>query len=454
MTHNGTISDTNQLSFQELMMNEIWQNFMKCNETVLHKSYPSDGYLYCNATFDGYDCWDYARAGTRTYGTCPDFLKHQFGHHVGLPYKDCNIDGTWYRHPDSDRVWTNYSPCSDTEKVRRAENVLFVYFSGYSLSVVCLVISLLIFTCFRQLKCTRVTIHKHLFISYIITALLWISYYATSSFDPQVYINNPVWCRILHVLAQYATVCNYAWMFCEGFYLHTILVMTFTREKILLIICYLTGWGIPVIPSAIYSGLRSTNPVIDKNCWHKDTYLKYIFSGPIAVSLIVNFIFLINVLRILCSKVRSMNQQESNPIRQSLRATLILIPLLGVQCFAIPLRPDESDEYGQYIYDMISAFLASFQGFLVSLLFCFLNGEVLFLMKNQYVLVRRRISRTETTGKSFIYSAVQQADANANRKKSIQLANQKIYCKSEFTGTTQPQQSEDQHYFLDQTTDV
>lgn len=63
-------------------------------------------------------------------------------------------------------------------------------------------------------------------------------------------------------------------------------------------------------------------------------------------------------------------------------------------------------------------------------------------MKNQYVLVRRRISRTETTGKSFIYSAVQQADANANRKKSIQLATQKIYCKSEFTGTTQPQQSE------------
>ncbi|VDH90133.1 Hypothetical predicted protein [Mytilus galloprovincialis] len=343
MTHNGTISDTNQLSFQELMMNEIWQNFMKCNETVLHKSYPSDGYLYCNATFDGYDCWDYARAGTRTYGTCPDFLKHQFGHHLGLPYKDCNIDGTWYRHPDSDRVWTNYSPCSDTEKVR--------LFCGYL--IMQQVPSILKFTLITR--------------------------------------------------------------FGVGFY---------------------TFW-----PSM-------------QHCWHKDTYLKYIFSGPIAVSLIVNFIFLINVLRILCSKVRSMNQQESNPIRQSLRATLILIPLLGVQCFAIPLRPDESDEYGQYIYDMISAFLASFQGFLVSLLFCFLNGEVLFLMKNQYVLVRRRISRTETTGKSFIYSAVQQADANANRKKSIQLANQKIYCKSEFTGTTQPQQSEDQHYFLDQTTDV
>jgi hypothetical protein len=50
-------------------------------------------------------------------------------------------------------------------------------------------------------------------------------------------------CRILHVLAQYVTVCNYAWMFCEGFYLHTLLVLAFTNEKRLLIICYVIAWG-------------------------------------------------------------------------------------------------------------------------------------------------------------------------------------------------------------------
>ena len=46
--------------------------------------------------------------------------------------------------------------------------------------------------CFRKLKCPRVTIHKHLFLSYILTAVLWISYYATSSFDPKVVEENPV----------------------------------------------------------------------------------------------------------------------------------------------------------------------------------------------------------------------------------------------------------------------
>lgn len=39
-------------------------------------------------------------------------------------------------------------------------------------------------------------------------------------------------------------------------------------------------------------------------------------------------------------------------------------------------------------------------------------------MKNHVVLVKRRMSRTET-GKSFIYSAVKTADEKSNRKKSI-----------------------------------
>lgn len=37
---------------------------------------------------------------------------------TGLPFKDCNTDGTWYRHPETQSPWTNYSPCSETDKVR------------------------------------------------------------------------------------------------------------------------------------------------------------------------------------------------------------------------------------------------------------------------------------------------------------------------------------------------
>jgi len=52
-----------------------------------------------------------------------------------------------------------------------------------------------------------------------------------------------IWCQLLHVLTHYFTVCNYAWMFCEGFYLHALMVIAFTKERKLLRICYGIGWS-------------------------------------------------------------------------------------------------------------------------------------------------------------------------------------------------------------------
>lgn len=47
--------------------------------------------------------------------------------------------------------------------------------------------------------------------------------------------------------------------------------------------------------------------------------------------------------------------------RQSFRATLTLIPLLGIQYFLLPFRPKTADENGQFVYDIISAILSSYQ---------------------------------------------------------------------------------------------
>jgi len=52
-----------------------------------------------------------------------------------------------------------------------------------------------------------------------------------------------VWCRVLHVVTQYLVSCNFMWMFCEGFYLHTLIVRAFTTTNKLLVACYVIGWG-------------------------------------------------------------------------------------------------------------------------------------------------------------------------------------------------------------------
>jgi len=52
-----------------------------------------------------------------------------------------------------------------------------------------------------------------------------------------------LWCRMLHVITQYLVSCNFMWMFCEGLYLHTLIVRAFTSGSKLLVICYAIGWG-------------------------------------------------------------------------------------------------------------------------------------------------------------------------------------------------------------------
>lgn len=67
-----------------------------------------------------------------------------------------------------------------------------IYLIGYSISLVFLVISLFIFCYFRQLHCTRITIHKHLFVSFIIHNLVWIIHDNVIPSSPEVLKENAV----------------------------------------------------------------------------------------------------------------------------------------------------------------------------------------------------------------------------------------------------------------------
>lgn len=57
------------------------------------------------------------------------------------------------------------------------------------------------------------------------------------------YYHFKVWCQVLHVLAHFSMVCNFAWMFCEGLYLHTLLQKAYQGQRVLIIICSIIGWG-------------------------------------------------------------------------------------------------------------------------------------------------------------------------------------------------------------------
>lgn len=64
-------------------------------------------------------------------------------------------------------------------------------------------------------------------------------------------------CKLLHVLVQYFMVATYFWMFCEGLYLHTLLVVTFLTESKVMPFLHTIGWGIPALLVSTYAALRT-----------------------------------------------------------------------------------------------------------------------------------------------------------------------------------------------------
>lgn len=63
-------------------------------------------------------------------------------------------------------------------------------------------------------------------------------------------------CVTLHLILHYFLLTNYAWMLCEGFYLHTVLVSAFISEQKLVKWLIALGWSAPALVLILYGSLR------------------------------------------------------------------------------------------------------------------------------------------------------------------------------------------------------
>ncbi|XP_050533599.1 calcitonin gene-related peptide type 1 receptor-like isoform X2 [Daktulosphaira vitifoliae] len=331
----------------------------------------------------------------------------------------CLKDGSWFKHPETNKSWSNYTTCVDLDDLKLRNHVNMIYKWGYAVSLAALLVSLFIFFYFKCLTCTRIQIHKNLFISLAVNNFLWLLWYEAVVDNLPVLMTNGLGCKVLHVLVHYFLVATYFWMFCEGLYLHTLLVVTFLTETKVMPLLHIVGWGIPALLVTIYVIVRTNTPGETLHCWiHESVYL-WILSGPVCLSVLTNFVFLINIVRLLLIKlharqitmtspkqitarerIQSFNlrsfkrnnesidscektQTSSGRTGKAVRATLILIPLLGLQYMLMPFRPEAGTSW-EPLYQITSAVVVSFQGLCVALLFCFCNGEVLSEIKKRW----------------------------------------------------------------------
>uniref|UniRef100_A0A3Q0T254 Calcitonin receptor-like a n=1 Tax=Amphilophus citrinellus TaxID=61819 RepID=A0A3Q0T254_AMPCI len=371
-----------------LKQNKIHMAQYRCFQKIMkesqHKTKTAVGPV-CNMTWDGWLCWDESEAGVKEQN-CPDYFD-DFDTHA-MAYKICTEAGEWGRNPVSNRTWTNFNKCKAnfTNQGEATMTHFYLVMIGHGLSLLSLLISLGIFFHFKSLSCQRITLHKNLFLSFMLNSIATVILLTTTVVTQGHTHTDSASCKLLEFIHMYLMSCNYFWMLCEGIYLHTLIVVAVFAEKQHLFWYYLLGWGFPLVPAVIYS--------ITRHCYYDkcsvNTSLLYIIHGPICAALLVNLFFLLNIVRVLITKLRVTHQAESSLYMRAVRATLILIPLLGIQFVLLPYKPDGHSEIYHYIMDI----LMHYQGLLVSTIYCFFNGEVQSVLRRHWNQQRMQFAGT------------------------------------------------------------
>uniref|UniRef100_A0A182XCS4 G-protein coupled receptors family 2 profile 1 domain-containing protein n=1 Tax=Anopheles quadriannulatus TaxID=34691 RepID=A0A182XCS4_ANOQN len=167
---------------------------------------PSGG---CPVDFDRILCWPKTDPGTWAVLPCFEEFK-------GVHY-DVTQNATRYCHPNG--RWDNYSHYAACHHVNEpppdiVEISSIIYYTGYILSLVALSLAVIVFVYFKDLRCLRNTIHANLFITYILSALLWIIILTLQLSSGSS--TGMTSCVIFVTLLHYFTLTNFFWMLVEG----------------------------------------------------------------------------------------------------------------------------------------------------------------------------------------------------------------------------------------------
>ncbi|CAG9856639.1 unnamed protein product [Phyllotreta striolata] len=337
---------------------------------------------WCPRNCDKYLCWPSTPPGTNHTQLCPAGEGIVKG---GTAYRYCSDGGTWETRNMSNSTYTHYENCllpqlqellqmcdefgettcievgffwlssngqSATQKIEKRNKLSFLRFTEKTAT--------LLHDIFRLVK------------------------YIDQELEPgKKFLNTGYLLQINIALLEYARTALFLWMFIEGLYLHNMITVTVFQEyNYIKIYCYV-GWILPGVMSAVWL----ITMLVEDMTWEYYYFLNYywILEGPRAAVIIINLMFLLNIIRVLVVKLRESRTSEIEQVRKAVRAAIFLLPLMGIShILFFHYKFNEAWKFAAWMF--LSYFLGTFQGFFVAVLYCFLNGEVQTAIKNSFYL--------------------------------------------------------------------
>ncbi|XP_064410705.1 vasoactive intestinal polypeptide receptor 2 [Latimeria chalumnae] len=363
---------------------EIHEEELRCMELL--SNFQSVAIQGCGGTWDNITCWRPAKIGETVTVPCPTVFSHFFSKSGNIS-KNCTVNGWSETFPNlTNACGFNVNAVHD-DKITFYVLVRAIYTLGHGASLIALSTGSAILCFCRKLHCTRNYIHLNLFTSFILKAVSVlvkddILYSTTSSL--QCTEEEPSWigCKAILVFFQYCVMANFFWLLVEGLYLHTLLVVIFSENRHF-IVYLLIGWGIPTLFIVLWAVTRIY--LEDTGCWdtNEQSTPWWIIKGPILISILVNFIFFISIIRILVQKLRSpdVGGNDQSQYKRLAKSTLLLIPLFGVHYSIFAFFPNHFSMEYQILFELC---VGSFQGLVVAILYCFMNSEVQTELKRKW----------------------------------------------------------------------
>ncbi|CAG9865377.1 unnamed protein product [Phyllotreta striolata] len=376
----------------------------------------------CPTIFEDYLCWPATEAGRVVIRNCTsDVITSDI---KGTLERKCSENGTWLPLDYSvvaqcGNMSVIYSPNS----TNMSEYELHLYntwipimkdisYCGYTLSIISSILSICILLNIQRLRCSRNKLHTNLFASFVLRSLMSVlkdCMFVDGTFFffepvlvkyPQPYfppdLNYPWCCKAFMSLRYYVIMSNFMLMLMEGMYLHNLMFLKlFSDHHSVTIYCVL-GWGLPLIFICPWVILR----VLYENllCWteSENSYIRLIIDGPIGLTVVINFILFLTIVRVLKAKLNNACiQQRKIKYGKLLKATTILIPLFGVPygfSLLLSIYTNESVVL-ELIYLFFDQSFAAFQGLFAAFVYCLSNNEVHVEIRRKYVLMKERNNR-------------------------------------------------------------
>ncbi|KAM3584845.1 uncharacterized protein V6R79_000623 [Siganus canaliculatus] len=339
--------------------------------------------IHCQGMWDNLTCWPPASLGEIVSQPCPN---HELFSSEGKVHRNCTVNG-W-----SVPLIPPGNACSFTlnETIHlfgeSSDSHLYyafvktMYTAGYAVSLITLTIAITIFCLFRKLHCTRNYIHIQMFISFILRAIFIFVRDSLLFTNEEIYRcdNNLVACKVVLMFSNYSILANYSWLLVEGHFLFTLVTRSFFSLKKHLAWYIVLSWGIPLI--VIVSWGCAKYFYEDEGCWETSTHLWiwWILQVPVLLTISMNLVFFLGILRILVGKLRMSDAQrnEFSQYKRLIKSTFFLVALFGVHYLLFGFLPVGVNSSVFKIKNFAELALSSTQGFVVAVLYCFMNGEV------------------------------------------------------------------------------